>query len=149
MGYHARHMRVDQRRGERPRLVLVEDHALIISRVSALLLPACEIVATAADGRTALEAIRTFKPDVVVLDVSLPDMSGLDVARQLSRDHPSVAIIFMSAYDDEEIKRAAAGAGGNGYIVKSHISDLVDAVLRAADARQLPGPPRPEPQIQT
>jgi DNA-binding NarL/FixJ family response regulator len=142
-------MRVDQRLGDRPRVLLVEDHALIRSRVSELLLPACELVGTAEDGRTALEAIRTLTPDVVVLDVSLPDMSGLDVARQLSRDNPSVSIIFMSAYDDEEIKRAAAGAGGNGYIVKTRLSDLVDAVLGAANARQPREPRRPEPQVKT
>ena len=129
-------MRVDdQRPGERPRVLLVEDHELIRNRVSALLLEACEIVGTAEDGRTALEAIRTLTPDVVVLDVSLPDMSGLDVARDLSRDDTGVSIVFLSAYDDEEIKRAAEGAGGNGYVVKSHLSDLVDTVLRAAAAR--------------
>jgi DNA-binding NarL/FixJ family response regulator len=121
----------------RPRVLLVEDHALVRSRVSALLLPACEIVGTAEDGRTAIEAVRTLKPDVVVLDVSLPDITGLEVARHLTRDAPGVSIVFMSAYDDEEIKQAAKGAGGNGYVVKSHLSDLLDAVLRAAQQRSV------------
>jgi DNA-binding NarL/FixJ family response regulator len=72
---------------------------------------------------------------VVVLDVSLPDMSGLEVATQVRRDDAAVSIVFLSAYDDEEIKRAAERAGGNAYVVKSHLSDLVDAVLCAASAQ--------------
>lgn len=118
--------------GERPRVLVVEDHALIRSRVSALLAQACEIVGTAEDGRTALSAVQSLTPDVVVLDVSLPDISGLDVARQLSRDAPGVSIVFMSAYDDDEIKRAAELAGGIAYVAKSRLTDLVEAVLRAA-----------------
>jgi two-component system nitrate/nitrite response regulator NarL len=125
--------------GERPRVLLVEDHALIRDRVSELLLPACEIVGTAENGRAALEAVRTLRPDVVVLDVSLPDISGLDVAAQVRRDDAAVSIVFLSAYDDEEIKRAAERAGGNAYVVKSHLSDLVDAVLRAAMASSSSG----------
>jgi two-component system nitrate/nitrite response regulator NarL len=125
--------------GERPRVLLVEDHALIRDRVFALLSPACEIIGTAENGRAALEAVRTLRPDVVVLDVSLPDISGLDVAAQVRRDDAAVSIVFLSAYDDEEIKRAAERAGGNAYVVKSHLSDLVDAVLRAAMASSSSG----------
>jgi DNA-binding NarL/FixJ family response regulator len=120
---------------ERPRVLLVEDHALIRDRVSALLVPACEIIGTAENGRAALEAVRTLKPEVVVLDVSLPDMSGLDVAAHLRRDDAAVSIVFLSAYEDEEIKRAAERAGGDAYVVKSHLTELVDAVLRAAAER--------------
>ena len=78
--------------GERPRILLVEDHALIRSRVSALLSPACEIIGTAENGRAALDAVRVLRPDVVVLDVSLPDMSGLDVAAHVRRDDALISI---------------------------------------------------------
>ena len=71
---------------------------------------------------------------MVVLDVSLPDMSGLDVAAHVRRDDAAVSIVFLSAYDDEEIKRAAEKAGGHAYVVKSQLSDLVDVVLRTAAA---------------
>ena len=115
--------------GTRPRVLLVEDHALIRSRVTAILSPTCEIVGAVADGASALREIGILAPDIVVLDVSLPDMSGLDVAGRLRRAGHTVPIVFLSAYDDDELQRAARAAGGNRYVVKSQLLDLAATVL--------------------
>jgi CheY-like chemotaxis protein len=119
----------------RPRVLLVEDHALIRSRVAAILAPACEIVGTAESGPAAIQMAGTLKPDVVVLDISLREMSGLEVAAHLRRAGDAIAIVFLSAYEDDELQRAAKAAGGNRYVVKSHLSDIATAVLEAFGER--------------
>jgi DNA-binding NarL/FixJ family response regulator len=126
--------------GERPRVVLVEDHALIRSRVAAVLASSCDVVGTAENGTSALREIAILDPDVVVLDVSLPDISGLDVAAQLRRAGNTVLVIFLSGYDDDELKRAALAAGGDRYVVKSDLSRIASEVLDLTATRPRANP---------
>ena len=127
--------------GARPRVLIVEDHALIRSRVTAILSPTCEIVGAVADGSSALREIGIRPTDVIVLDVNLPDMSGLDVAGRLRREGHMVPIVFLSAYDDDEFQRAAGAAGGNRYVVKSQLSELA-AIVRELFAERSPAAPK-------
>ena len=119
----------------RPRVLLVEDHALIRSRVAAILASSCDVIGTAENGTAALREIPILDPDVVVLDVSLPDMSGLEVAARLRRAGSTVLVLFLSAYDDDELKRAAQAAGGDRYVVKSDLSQIATEVLALTAAR--------------
>jgi DNA-binding NarL/FixJ family response regulator len=121
----------------RPRVVLVEDHALIRSRVAAILASSCDVVGTADNGTAALREIPILEPDVVVLDVSLPDMSGLDVAARLRQDGNTVLVVFLSAYDDDELKRAAQAAGGDRYLVKSDLAQIGIEVLNLVATRAI------------
>jgi DNA-binding NarL/FixJ family response regulator len=115
--------------GTRPRVLVVEDHALVRSRVTAILSQACDIVGVAEDGTTALRDIGVLQPDVVVLDVSLPDMSGLEVVARLRRAGNTAWVVFLSAYEDDGVRGAAQAAGGDRYIVKSRLSEILAEVL--------------------
>jgi CheY-like chemotaxis protein len=120
-----------------PRVLLVDDNEIILDRASATLSQECEIVAAVRDGPAALEAVRTFCPDVVVLDISMPGMSGLEVAGRLRRAGSTVPIVFLTIHDDEQLVQATQEAGGIGYVVKALLpTDLMIAVNEACAGRR-------------
>lgn len=119
-----------------PRVLLVDDNESILERASAALSPAYEIVGAVKDGPAALEAVRTLHPDVIVLDISMPGMSGLEVAGRLRRSGSTVPIVFLTIHEDEELVRAAEAVGGMGYVAKMMLpTDLVTAVSEARAGR--------------
>jgi DNA-binding NarL/FixJ family response regulator len=119
------------------RVLLVDDNPDILDRAAAILSPACKIIGAVSDGKAALESIRALKPDVVVLDISMPGMSGLEVADRLRRAGSPVQIVFLTIHDDEELVLAAQAAGGIGYVAKTSLpSDLVIAVNEASAGRR-------------
>jgi DNA-binding NarL/FixJ family response regulator len=122
---------------DHPRVLLVDDNETILERASATLSRACEIVGTVKDGPAALEAVRALRPDVIVLDISMPGMSGLEVAGRLRREGSIVPIVFLTIHDDEELVQAAQAAGGIGYVSKTMLpSDLIVAVNEARAGRR-------------
>ena len=120
-----------------PRVLLVDDNETILERASATLSHDCEIVGAVKDGVAALEAVRRLRPDVVVLDISMPGMSGLEVAGRLRREQSTVRIVFLTIHDDEELVQAAQAAGGIGYVSKTTLpSDLIIAINEACAGRR-------------
>jgi DNA-binding NarL/FixJ family response regulator len=121
----------------RPSVLLVDDNRDLLDRIAAMLSRACEVVGAVTDGAAAIEAVGALRPDVMVLDVSMPGLSGLDVARQLRASGSSAAIVFLSVHDTEEFVRATQDAGGIGYVIKARlVSDLMIAVLEARAGRR-------------
>jgi DNA-binding NarL/FixJ family response regulator len=120
----------------RTRILIAEDHEGMRVRVVRLLEPEFEVVGTAGDGLTLLEAARKMKPDVCVLDISMPKMSGIEAATQLGRSPLGPKIVFLTVNDDSDFVRAALGAGALGYVVKSRMaSDLRSAIREALAGR--------------
>jgi DNA-binding NarL/FixJ family response regulator len=118
------------------RILLVDDNEAMLVRVSALLSPSCAVVGTVKDGPAALEAARTLRPDVIVLDISMPGMTGLEVATCLRKDGSTAALVFLTVHDDDEFILAAKAAGGIGYVLKSRLAtDLMLAVREARAGR--------------
>ena len=116
-------------------MVLVDDHALVRAGLRALLqgLPGVEVVAEAVDGREALAAIKTFKPDVVLMDISMPGLNGLEAAALAARDHPESRILILSAHSSEEYVGQALRAGAAGYLLKDAATvELELAVMAVA-----------------
>src|SRR5262249_56974536 len=103
------------------RVLLVDDNEAILERATATLSSACVIVGAVKDGEAALESIDALHPDVVVLDISMPGMTGLEVANRLRHAGSTVPIVFLTIHDDEEIVRAAQAAGGIGYVTKRRL----------------------------
>lgn len=100
------------------------------------LTPACTIVGTATDGPSALTAAIALRPDVIVLDISMPGMSGLDVAAALRAQRSTAAIVFLTVHDDAQFVAAAMQAGGTGYVLKPRlVADLLHAVQEARAGR--------------
>jgi CheY-like chemotaxis protein len=117
---------------DRPRILLADDHPAMLDRVSHQLNGEFEIVATVLDGQAALDAILVQKPDAVVLDISMPRVSGLEVAKRLSAMANPPVVVFLSVYEDPDFIAAAKGAGASGYVIKRNVrSHLVPALKRA------------------
>lgn len=126
-----------------PRVLLVDDNDAMIARAASVLTPGCLVVGAAREGQAALEAARTLHPDVIVLDISMPGMTGLEIACHLRRAGSTAALVFLTVHDEDEIVSAARAAGGIGYVVKCRLaSDLRFAVEEAVAGRQFVSPIR-------
>ena len=122
---------------DHPRVLLVDDSDVILERATTTLAHECEIIGAVKDGQAALAAVGALRPDVIVLDISMPGMSGLEVAGRLRRAGSTVPIVFLTIHDDDELVLATQAAGGIGYVVKTLLSsDLVIAVNEACAGRR-------------
>ncbi len=121
---------------DRPRVLLVDDNEAMLARAAAVLTPSCVVIGSARDGSAAIEAAVALQPDVIVLDISMPGMTGLEVARRLRDVGSTAAVVFLTVHDEEDLMLAAKAAGGIGYVVKPRLaSDLVPAVREARSGR--------------
>ncbi|MEU6661940.1 response regulator transcription factor [Streptomyces sp. NPDC046821] len=116
------------------RILLADDHALVRRGVRLILdgEPDLQVVAEAGDGAEAIELARTHTVDLAVLDVSMPRMTGLQAAREISARHPGVRILMLSMYDNEQYFFQALKAGACGYVLKSVADRDLVAACRAA-----------------
>ena len=129
--------------GNPPRVLVVEDNAAMLARATTVLGTDCVVVGAVTDGPAALQAADALRPDVIVLDISMPGLSGLDVAFYLRRVGSSAAIVFLTMHEGEEFVLAATAAGGLGYVVKSRLMfDLLNAVREANNGRAFVSPRR-------
>lgn len=119
-----------------PRVLLADDHRLIRDAFSRLIEPDCEVVAAVADGRSAVaEAVR-LRPDIVILDVAMPLLNGLDAARQLRRELPDARTIFLTVSEDVDIAAEAFRLGAAGYLLKNSAgSELLLAIREVSQGR--------------
>jgi DNA-binding NarL/FixJ family response regulator len=123
------------------RVLLVDDNEAMLARVASVLAPECTVVGSATDGPTAIMAALALNPDVVVLDVSMPGMTGLEVAIRLRMSGSSAAVVFLTIHEEEDIVSAAKASGGIGYVVKPRLaSDLPVAVREARQGRPFVSP---------
>jgi DNA-binding NarL/FixJ family response regulator len=113
-------------------IVLVDDHLLVRAGIRALLetLPGYQIVAECADGQQAVAQIEHHRPDVVLLDIAMPGLSGIEVARLVRQRDPDIRILILSSIDRRETIEQAFEAGANGYLLKDFIlGDLQQALV--------------------
>ena len=113
------------------RVLVVEDQVKILKSQLKLLdgAPELEIVGTALSGEAALEEVEKLKPDVLLCDLGLPRMSGIDVTRQVKAKHPAIEILIFTIFDEEEKVLDAVRAGASGYLLKGATADkIVDAI---------------------
>ncbi|MCB1324352.1 MAG: response regulator transcription factor [Spirochaetales bacterium] len=115
------------------RVYLADDHRILREGVRHILseISGCEVVGEAGDGRQALQEIEEIKPDVAVLDISMPNLTGIEISRQLRRYHPEIKIIILSRHDNEEYIEQLLKHGVDGYVLKD---DAGDDLLRAVEA---------------
>jgi DNA-binding NarL/FixJ family response regulator len=114
------------------RVVVADDLPPVLAAVSALLSESFDVVSLVCDGRAALEATLKLEPDLVVLDISMPAMSGIEVARELRKRGNKARIVFLTVHEDADILEACRAAGGLGYVIKVLMdTDLVLAINQA------------------
>jgi len=111
------------------RVVVADDHSGFLSAVAELLRDSFDVVAVASDGRAAMEVILRLEPDLAILDISMPDMNGIEVARELRKRSSGVKIVFLTGCQGPDFVEACLAAGGQGYVSKMLIStDLIPAI---------------------
>lgn len=118
---------------KKPRVLLADDHSLVLEGFRRILEEECDIVGTAEDGRALLESAARLKPHVVLLDISMPLLNGIDATRQLKRSLPEVKVIFVTMHADPAYLNEAFKAGASGYLLKrsagSELTQAIHAVL--------------------
>jgi len=120
----------------RLRIIVADDNPAFLRELTSLLEAEFDVVATAADGKSALDLIRRYKPDLVVLDLGMPVLNGVEVSRELSKCSQSPPVVICSAETDPEIVEAARQAGALAYVFKLRVQkDLILAVKSALQGK--------------
>ncbi|HTG99602.1 MAG TPA: response regulator transcription factor [Vicinamibacterales bacterium] len=120
----------------KPRVLLADDHALILGAFEKLLAGECDIVGQVGDGRALVAAVETLNPDVVVLDISMPLLNGLEAGRQIKQKSRHVKLVYLTMNEDPDLAAEAFRAGASGYLLKSSAaSELTTAIREVAQGR--------------
>jgi DNA-binding NarL/FixJ family response regulator len=126
-----------------PTILLVEDHTLVRSGIRSLLekSPEVIVVGEAGDGREALTLCRTLKPDIILADVEMRDLNGIETARQVQTDFPDTKVIMLSMHSDRQYVLESLRAGALGYVLKDAApSELLNAIRSVASGRRYLSP---------
>lgn len=115
----------------KPRILLADDHALVLEGYHRLLEGAYDLVGTVTDGRALVEAAKRLHPDVVILDVSMPELNGVDAAAQIRKLDPKTKIIVVTMHADRDYVRSAFEAGASAYVLKRSAVDELEQAIRA------------------
>ena len=145
------------------RVMLADDHTMLVEAFRKLLESQCEVVGTASDGRVLLETAQRLKPDVIIVDIAMPLMNGLEAGLRLKELMPTTKLIFLTMNEDSDLAVEAMRCGASGYLLKSSAaSELMQAIQMALKGKSYVTPqiargmqkafindPRPKNRIKT
>jgi len=118
----------------RPRVLVADDHQMLVDALKRVLEPRCEVVGMASNGRELLKAAARLQPDIIVLDIAMPELNGLDAARHLKSSMPKLKIIFMTMNEDPDMVGEAFRAGASAFLLKQgaalELTDAIEKVLK-------------------
>ena len=118
----------------RPRVLLAEDHPAMAKAVCRVLALDCKVVGTVADGSAVLDAAQRLQPDVIVVDVNLPNLNGLEACRQIMQVNPDAKVIMFSALNDPDIKQRSFDVGARAFVFKGAADSLLATVKRLCES---------------
>jgi DNA-binding NarL/FixJ family response regulator len=120
------------------RILIADDHTLVRAGLTSLIarLPEMEVVAEAADGRQALRMVRDLQPDIVLMDIAMPGLNGLESAERIHGIHPKIKIIILSMHASEEYVAQALKAGASGYLLKDAATAELEMALKSVSMGQ-------------
>ena len=125
----------------RPRVMLADDHTILVEAFRQLLEPHCEIVGTVSDGRALLETAKEINPDVIVVDIGMPLMNGLEAGLRLKEQMPAVKLIFLTMNEDAALAVEAMRSGASGFLLKScAATELIRAIQMAMKGKSYISP---------
>jgi DNA-binding NarL/FixJ family response regulator len=125
----------------RPRVLLADDYEGLLAAWRRLLEPRCEVVGAVRDGRALLEAAVTLEPDVIVADLSMPGMNGLDACRTIKHSLPKTKVVLVTAGGDEHVARVALGAGASAFVLKHTAAEALLMAIERALTEDTPSTP--------
>ena len=112
------------------RVLLADDHTLMLGGIHKILSTKVDLVGSVRDGRALVKAVEDLKPDVVLLDISMPLLNGIDAARQIKKSHPQTKLIFLTMHADRDYVVEALRAGASGYLLKWSAEEELEAAIR-------------------
>jgi len=119
-----------------PRVLLADDHELVLGAFEKLLSSECEIVGRVSDGRALLGAAEQLRPDVIVLDIGMPLLNGLEAGRQIKQSLPTTKLVFVTMHEDADVAAEAFRGGASAYLLKrSAPSELMTAIREVVQGR--------------
>jgi DNA-binding NarL/FixJ family response regulator len=118
----------------RARVILADDHAMVAEGLGRLISEVADLVGQVADGRQLVDSARRLKPDIIISDVSMPVMSGLDALRQLKAEGSQARFIFLTMHTEAQLATEAMRAGASGYLLKAAAGEELFEAIRAAMA---------------
>ncbi len=119
-----------------PRVLLADDHELVLGAFEKLLSGECEIVGRVSDGRALLGAAEELRPDVIVLDIGMPLLNGLEAGRQIKQSLPNTKLVFVTMHEDADVAAEAFRGGASAYLLKrSAPSELMTAIREVVSGR--------------
>ena len=120
----------------RPRLLLADDHRMVAEGLKSLLSSEFELLDLVEDGRALVAAAKRLRPDVIVADITMPHLNGIDALRQLKKDDPSVKVVFLTMHQEVAYARRALEAGASGFVLKhSAPAELITAIRAALSGK--------------
>jgi DNA-binding NarL/FixJ family response regulator len=126
----------------RPRILLADDHADFVALVVQLIESEFEVLHTFEDGQAIVDSARNFDADLLLMDISMPGISGIEAARQLRNLDAAAKVVFLTVHADPDYLRSALAAGALGYVVKDRLAtDLIPALRAAMASRRFISPP--------
>jgi DNA-binding NarL/FixJ family response regulator len=129
------------------RVILLDDHPAVLRQVTQLLPVGFEVVASLSDGAGLLGAAAEHRPDLIILDITLPGASGIELVSQLRQADHTCKVVFLTVHDDADYARAAIAAGAHGYVVKSRLAaDLLPALNAVLTCHLFVSPQNPLPR---
>jgi len=125
----------------RPRVLLADDHLMIREKVTRMLESEFDIIGTVTNGQALLDEAAVLDPDIVVLDITMPGLPGIEAARRLRETGSHAKIVFLTVHEDPDFIREALATGALGYVVKPRLaSDLLAAMREALEGRSFVSP---------
>lgn len=119
-----------------PKVILADDHTLLVEAFRKLLEPHFDVVGSVSDGRALIETAAQLNPDVIVVDISMPLLSGLEAASRLKEQMPGVKLVFLTMNEDPDLAVEALRSGASGYLLKSSAAtELVTAIQMAVKGK--------------
>jgi len=126
---------------DRMRVLLADDHPRILSRLTDLLEPEFKVIAVVGDGQSLIETAKSLQPDLVITDISMPILCGIEAAKEILQTTPKTKIIFLTVHSDPDYVQEALQIGAVGYVFKSRlVSDLKLAIGEVLDGRTYVSP---------
>jgi DNA-binding NarL/FixJ family response regulator len=116
----------------RPRVLLADDHRMVAEGLKSLLSPEFELVDVVEDGRALVAAAKKLRPEVIVADITMPHLNGIDALAPLKKDNPDVKVVFLTMHAEVAYARRALEAGASGYVLKHSAPAELIAAIRAA-----------------